>query len=99
MSMEEPNREVSRHTFRWPRAARELVKAHLNSPESNEPGPRAHARLKTLITEIAAVSGNPRGACWRVARQAGVKAKRTYRPWKRAEQQKLLELISRQSLE
>ena len=99
ISMEERNREVSRRTFRWPRAARELVKAHLNSPGSKQPGPPAHARLKTLITEIAAVSGNPRGACWRFARQAGVKAKRTYRPWTRAEQQKLLDLISSHSFE
>jgi hypothetical protein len=97
--MVEPNRDVSRQTFRWPRVARELIKAYLNSPESNEPGPTARTALKTLITEIAVVSGNPRGACWRFARQAGVKGKRTYRPWTKPEQQKLLDLISSRSLE
>jgi hypothetical protein len=98
-SMEEPNREVSRHSFRWPSAARELIKAYLNCPESTEPGPTAQIALKALITQIAAVSGNPRGACWRFARQAGVKGKRTYRPWTKPEQQKLLDLISSHSLE
>lgn len=98
-SMEEPNQEVSRHTFRWPKAARELIQTYLNSRESKEPGPTAHTTLKTLITQIAAVSGNPRGACWRFARQAGVNGKRTYRPWTKAEQQKLLDLISSHSLE
>jgi hypothetical protein len=98
-SMEEPNREVSRHTFCWPRAARELIQLYLDSWESKEPGPTAHTSLKTLITQIAAVSGNPRGACWRFARQAGVKGKRTYRPWTKPEQQKLLDLISSHSFE
>jgi len=97
--MEEPNREGSRHTFRWPRAARELIKTYLSSRESQEPWPRAHTALKTVITQIAAVSGNPRSACWRFARQAGVKAKRTYRPWTIPEQQELLDLISSHSFE
>jgi hypothetical protein len=98
-SMEEPSREVSRHTFRWPAAARELVNAYLNSRESRDTGPRAHTALKTLITRIAAVSGNPRAACWRFARQTGVKRKRNYRAWTNSEQQKLLDLISSHSLE
>ena len=55
--------------------------------------------LKGLITRICAISGNPRGACWRFARQSGVKTKRSYRPWNKLEQQKLLNLISSHSLE
>src|SRR5215471_4222819 len=98
-SMEEPNRKAFRRTFRWPGGARELVRAYLNSPESRDTGPTAHTALKTLVTRIAAVSGNPRSACWRFARQAGVKGKRTYRPWTKPEQQKLLDLISSHSLE
>ena len=95
----EPHREVSRRAFRWPGAARELIKAYLNSRESRDRGPTAHTALKILITRIAAVSGNPRSACWRFARQAGVKGKRNYRPWTKPEQQKLLDLISSHSLE
>jgi len=97
--MEEPQREVSRRAFRWPGAARELIKAYLNSGESRDTGPAAQTTLKLLITRIAAVSGNPRGACWRFARQAGVKGRRNYRPWTKSEQQKLLDLISSHSLE
>jgi hypothetical protein len=55
--------------------------------------------LKALVTEIAAVSGNPRGACWRFARQLGVTSKRSYRPWTKTEQQKLLDLTASRSLE
>lgn len=54
----------------------------------------ALSNLKNLITRIARVSGNPRGACWRFARQAGLSSKRDYQPWTVAEQQKLLELIA-----
>ena len=98
-TMGEPNREASRRTFRWPGAARELVKAYLNSRESRDTGPTAHTALKILVTRIAAVSGNPRSACWRFARQAGVKGKRNNRPWTKPEQEKLLDLISSHSLE
>ena len=97
--MEEPHREVRRRVFRWPGEARDLIKAYLNSRESRETGASAHAALKILITRMVAVSGNPRGACWRFARQAGVKRKRNYRPWTKPEQQKLLDLISSHSLE
>lgn len=97
--METPNRAISRRRFRWPGAARELVKVYLNSRESRHTKPTSHTALTTLITRIAALSGNPRDACWRFARQAGVKGKRTCRPWTKPEQQKLLDLISSHSLE
>lgn len=54
----------------------------------------ALGNLKDLITKIARVSGNPRGACWRFARQAGLSSKRDYQPWTVVEQQKLLDLIA-----
>ena len=50
--------------------------------------------LKALITRLVQVSGNPRDACWRFARQAGIASKQAYRPWTRKEQQKLLDLIA-----
>ena len=100
--MRELNQHASRRTFRWPGTARELVRAYLKSAPSQvsgHGGVDAHRRLKALITNIAAVSGNPRGACWRFARQFGVTSKRSYRHWTAAEQQKLLDLIASRSLE
>lgn len=100
--MGELNLQASRRTFRWPGRARELVRAYLKSAPSRtseEVGVDAHMRLKALITNIAAVSGNPRGACWRFARQFGVTSKRSYRPWTEAEHQKLLDLIASRSLD
>jgi hypothetical protein len=97
--MDELNRTVRRRTFRWPGAARDLVKAYLTSLQSRASGRDSQVALKALITRIAAVSGNPRAACWRFARQAGIKSRRSYRPWTKPEQQKLLNLISAHSLE
>jgi hypothetical protein len=100
-NMGELNQAASRRTFRWPGTARELVRTYLNSapPEfSEKDGPGAQADLKALITRIAAVSGNPRGACWRFVRQSGVTSKRSYRQWTKSEQQKLLDLIAAHSL-
>jgi len=100
--MGELNQQSSRRTFRWPGAARELVRAYLKSAPceaSGEGGLDAQMRLKALITRIAAVSGNPRGACWRFARQSGVTSKRRYRQWTKGEQQKLLDLIASHPLE
>ncbi len=93
---------ASRRTFRWPGAAREMVRAYLKTapPElSGKDVHGAHIGLKALITRIAAVSGNPRGACWRFVRQSGLTSKRSYRQWTKAEQQKLLDLIASRSLE
>jgi len=93
---------VSRRTFRWPGAARELVRAYLNTVPSRPSGtdaPSAQVGLKALITRIAAVSGNPRVACWRFVRQSGVTSKRSYRQWTEAEQQKLLDLITSHTLQ
>jgi hypothetical protein len=97
--MEERNRRVSRRTFRWPGAARELVRGHLRSRKSTDSGPEVQIALKALISQVAAVSGNPRGACWRFVRQLGIQSKRSYRPWTKPERQKLLDLIASHSLE
>jgi hypothetical protein len=99
--MVELNQPASRRTFRWPGAAREMVRTYLNSAPSTLSGKDEHGAqvgLETLITRIAAVSGNPRGACWRFVRQSGVTSKRSYRQWTKAEQQKLLDLIASRSL-
>ena len=97
--MGELSREVRRRTFRWPGAAREIVKAYRKSEEAKGSGASAPIGLKELITRIAAVTGNPRTACWRFARQSGVKSKRSYREWTKTEQQKLLDLIASRPLD
>ena len=97
--MEEQDQRLNRRTFRWPGTARDLVRAHLRSRKSIHSAPEAQTALKTLITQLAAVSGNPRGACWRFVRRLGLKSKRSYRPWTKPEKQKLLDLIASHSLE
>ena len=101
-SLEELNQLASRRTFRWPGEAREMVRAYLNTTRPELSGKVEHilqTGLKGLITRIAAVSGNPRGACWRFARQSGVTSKRSYRQWTKTEQQTLLDLIASHSLQ
>ena len=99
--MRELTQPPSRRSFRWPGAVREMVRAYLNTPSelSRKDEHDAQIGLKALITRIAAVSGNPRAACWRFVRQLGVTRKRSYRPWTKAEQQKLLALIASRSLD
>ena len=78
-----------------------MVRAYLNTPSkaSGQDAHRAQVGLKALITRIAAVSGNPRAACWRFVRQSGVTSKRSYRQWTKTEQQRLLDLITSHSLQ
>jgi hypothetical protein len=90
--MEEPERATTRRAFRWSGEAREVVRVYLS--EAERPGQAAQIGLKGLITKLVQVSGNPRDACWRFARQAGIGEKQGYRPWTRKEQQKLLDLIA-----
>jgi hypothetical protein len=54
--------------------------------------------MKSLVTKIAEISGNLRSACWRFVRHSGLTSKRSYRPWTKVEQQKLLDLIASHSL-
>jgi hypothetical protein len=101
-NMGELNQPASRRTFRWPGAAREMVRTYLNSTPSELSGKDGHGTqipLRALITRIAGVSGNPRGACWRFVRQSGVTSKRSYRKWTKTEQQKLLDLIALHTLQ
>jgi hypothetical protein len=84
----------TRRTFRWPGAARELVQVQVSNPQAQ---PNAHD-MKLLVTKLVEISGNPRKACWRFLRQAGLTSKRTYRPWTKAEQQRLLDLMALHSL-
>jgi hypothetical protein len=100
--MGELKQPAGRRSFRWTGTARKMIKAYLNtvsSEVSGKCGRNSQTVLKELITGIAAVSGNPRAACWRFARQMGVTSKRSYRPWTAAEQQKLVDLIASHTLQ
>ena len=96
--MEDGSRKIRRRTFLWPPAVREMVAAYRKSEQSKISGSRGHTELKDLITRMAAVSGNPRSACWRFVRQSGVKCGRPYRQWTKPEQQRLLDLTAAHSL-
>jgi len=87
-----------RRTFRWPGAARQMLRAYLNGTGAQAAAWDGYQALRALITNLAAVSGNPRSACWRFVRQSGLSSKRSYRQWTGAEQQKLLDLIASHSL-
>jgi len=95
--MEDGNREVRRRSFVWPAAVWDMLAAYRKSEQSKVLGGRGHTELKELITRIAAVSGNPRSACWRFVRQSGLKSGRPYRQWTKPEQQRLLDLIAAHS--
>src|SRR5579864_6933273 len=70
--MDEPKKRRKPRTFKWSRTARQTILANLNA---------SGAELRKLITEIAQMTGNPRDACLRFARQLGLKAKQNYRRW------------------
>lgn len=94
--VEEINARRGRRIFRWPKEARELVQNHLAHQRTNATA--FAGGVPELINKIAEVSGNPRDACWRFARQAGVTGKRSYRAWPERAQQRLLDLVAIQPL-
>src|SRR6201993_3351011 len=97
--MEQRSREVRRRRFFWAGAVREMVTAYLRREQSKASRGSAHTELKEFITQIAAVSGNPRSACWKFVGQTGLTSGRPYRPWTKPEQQKLLDLSAAHSLQ
>ena len=92
--MDQEHADRKRHTFRWPKEARELVRIHLNAQRVQPRGQDSGSELRVLVTRLVEVSGNPRDACWRFARQAGVSGKRAYCQWPERAQQRLLDLIA-----
>jgi hypothetical protein len=96
--MNEENARRKRRTFRWPKEARELVRIQLSAQQSKRRQEGTSQDVGPLITRLANISGNPRDACWRFARQAGVAGKRSYCAWPERAQQKLLDLIALQPL-
>jgi hypothetical protein len=85
-----------RRTFRWPKEARELIRAYHQRSQVQE---HAEADRRLLVTRLANISGNPRDACLRFLRELGVDQKRIYRDWTKPEQQRLLDLITTMPVE
>lgn len=73
-----------RRSFKWPKEARELVRVNLQAKGRE---------LTSLITRLAEMTGNPRDACFRFARDLGLTAKKPYRKWSRKESDQLLQLL------
>lgn len=78
--MKRSDGKYERRTFKWSKDARELVRAYLATG-----GPRHE-----LIDRLAQISGHPRPACIRFARELGVTDKRLYRYWTSRETETLL---------
>lgn len=87
---QEPGR---RRRSRWPKEAREIVKAYL-ADRADRSSPRELPKLRDLVTRLHELTGYPRRTCLYFARQLGVKDRQRYSEWTTAEQQKLLDLIA-----
>ena len=73
-----------RRALRWSKEARDLVREDIRSDGKD---------LSKLLTQLVAISGNPRWACRRFARRLGLKAGRKQRAWNVQERQRLLKLL------
>jgi hypothetical protein len=95
--MDEVSGPRKRRVFHWSEEARDLVRNYLRSLRNGQ----VHSRngLAALATKLVALSGNPRDACLRFLHQLGVTQKRVWRPWTKAEQQRLFDLIETCPLE
>jgi hypothetical protein len=87
-----------RRSFRWSKEARELRRTYLNAQLAQSRGRNSDIDVRHLVTKLVEVSGNPRDACWRFLRQAGIMGKRPYLRWPEPSQQRLLDLIAAQPL-
>ena len=91
IGMSERSGRRKRRSFRWPEEATQLVREYLRS---SKPGQfRSRNSVAGLATRLAALSGNPRDACFRFLHHEGVTQRRTWRPWTKPEQQRLFDLI------
>ena len=74
--MNERSGRRKRRSFHWPEEATQLVREYLRS---SKPGQfRSRNSVASLATKLAALSGNPRDACFRFLHQQGVTQRR---PW------------------
>jgi hypothetical protein len=83
-----------RRAYHWPGEARALVASYLRNDCSGDNPLRSQLGVSELVTSITTLTGHPRDVCFRFVRQLGVGGKKAYKEWTRAEQQRLLDLIS-----
>lgn len=85
------NGSGKRRTFRWSEEASQLVAEHRRG--IREVGKHQASKKEQVLSRLVQISGNPRDACLRFLRRAGVAEKRSYREWTIREQQHLVEMI------
>lgn len=85
-----------RRVFRWPQAADEVVRNYLGSNNGQKDNKNAVAGLATKLTVL---TGNPRDACLRYLHRQGILETRKWHPWTRPEQQQLIDLVEKSSIE
>jgi hypothetical protein len=74
VEVSEGQSQQRRRTFRWPGAARQMLRVYRNGTVAQAGTRDGYKTLRVLITNLAAVSGNPRSACWRFVRQSGLRS-------------------------
>lgn len=79
----------------WPKEAKSLVNTYLELARRQRGCEDGRAEAKTLITQLVTLTGYSRERCWRYARRQGINGKQSYRGWTVADQQRLLDLISK----
>jgi hypothetical protein len=95
--MDELRDNRQRRHVRWGKEARQLVVNYLAQERDRTVGDDRSPERKTvrsLVTALTNLTGNPRDACLRFVRQLGVTAKQQHRGWTVAEQQRLLDLVA-----
>jgi hypothetical protein len=80
-----------RRAFYWSDEARQLVADY--SGRTEKTGNHRGRDREQILSELARISRNPRGACLRFLRRHGVAEKRSYREWTTREQQRLVEMM------
>ena len=87
-----------RRVFRWSKSARDLVRDYLETAQPRPDVTRQSPELKALVTRLTTMTGNPRDACLRFARQLGVSERDTHKDWTNDDKQRLLDLSARYPL-
>ena len=81
--------KIKRRTFTWPETARELARSNMKSE-----GPQR----QQLVSRLSQMTGHPRSACRRFIQRMGNNARSRYRKWPPTEQERLLELLDKNSV-
>jgi len=83
------SRTEQRRTFTWPETARELARSNIKSE-----GPQR----QQLVSRLSQMTGHPRSACRRFIQRMANNARSRYKKWPPTEQERLLELLDKNSV-